>query len=410
MNWVEKEMPIGDIDQLLKDGYEIEVDSPDGWVGVNTFVDKGEHEEYFVETENGYTVRCNSDHLFKTPLGEWISAGDLEIKCMHFKQNRMGGHTVSENSLPKIMTKDGVSNVSVNLTGQKIPIVDIQVNHDNHRYYTAGIESHNTGVGKSLAMCHFAAANLMDNKNVLYITMEMAEEKIAERIDANLLNIKIQDLENAPKDYYTKQIEKVKSRTLGKLIVKEYPTSSAHAGHFRHLLNELKIKKRFVPDMIYIDYINICASSRVKTGSNVNSYTYIKSIAEEIRGLAVEYDVPIFSATQVTRSGFNNSDVELTDTSECIYAEEEVTLIDGSKKKIKDVKVGDQITSNDRYKTVHMVHHSKLKQCYEIKLESGKTIIVSAEHVFPTKRGRISIESGMLSVGDYLNVEKTNAN
>lgn len=259
-----------------------------------------------------------------------------------------------------------------------------------------------TGVGKSLAMCHFAAANLMDNKNVLYITLEMSEEKIAERIDANLLNMKIDDLEKAPRDYYNKQISKVKDKTLGKLIIKEYPTSAAHANHFRHLLNELKMKKRFVPDIIYIDYINICASSRVKAGGSVNSYTYIKSIAEEIRGLAVEFDVPIVSATQVTRSGYNNSDVELTDTSECIFHEEEVTLRDGTKKMMKDVEVGDQITSNDQYKTVHMVHHAKLKQCFKIKLESGREIIVSGDHIFPTKRGRIGILKGGLEVGDYL--------
>ena len=174
-----------------------------------------------------------------------------------------------------------------------------------------------TGVGKSLAMCHFAANNLMDGKNVLYITMEMAEEKIAERIDANLMNVPLDQLIQLPKDTYDKKIEKLRKMTPGKLIVKEYPTAGAHAGHFRHLINELKIKKAFVPDIIYIDYLNICASSRMKgLGSSINTYSLIKSIAEELRGLAVEKDVPIFSATQTTRSGFSNSDVELTDTSE----------------------------------------------------------------------------------------------
>ena len=174
-----------------------------------------------------------------------------------------------------------------------------------------------TGVGKSLAMCHFAATNLMDGKNVLYITMEMAEEKIAERIDANLMNVPLDELINLPKDAYDKKIEKIRAKTPGRLIVKEYPTAGAHAGHFRHLINELKIKKGFAPDIIYIDYLNICASSRVKgLGSSINTYSLIKSIAEELRGLAVEKDVPIFSATQTTRQGFSNSDVELTDTSE----------------------------------------------------------------------------------------------
>ena len=181
---------------------------------------------------------------------------------------------------------------------------------------TLNIALAGTGVGKSLFMCHCAAANLVNNLNVLYITMEMSEEKIAERIDANLLNEPIDMLSMLPKEAYDKKVERVKSKTKGKLIIKEYPTASAGAGHFRHLINELKIKKSFVPDIIYIDYLNICVSSRLKHGSNVNSYTYIKSIAEELRGLAVEFNVPIVSATQTTRSGFTNTDVGLEDTSE----------------------------------------------------------------------------------------------
>jgi replicative DNA helicase len=174
-----------------------------------------------------------------------------------------------------------------------------------------------TGVGKSLAMCHFAASNMMEGKNVLYITMEMAEEKIAERIDANLLNVKVDELVNLPKDMYDKKISDLRQRTPGRLIIKEYPTASAHSGHFRHLINELKIKRNFTPDIIYIDYLNICSSSRTKAiGGTINSYTYIKAIAEELRGLAVEKNVPIVSATQTTRSGFSNSDLGLEDTSE----------------------------------------------------------------------------------------------
>jgi len=173
-----------------------------------------------------------------------------------------------------------------------------------------------TGVGKSLAMCHMASANLLDGKNVLYITMEMAEEKIAERIDANLLNVTLDDLQSLPKDMYDKKIARVKGKTSGKLIVKEYPTASAHTGHFRHLLNELRLKRSFIPDIIYVDYLNICMSSRIKSGSNVNSYTLIKAIAEELRGLAVERVVPIVSATQTTRSGYTSSDIGLEDTSE----------------------------------------------------------------------------------------------
>lgn len=173
-----------------------------------------------------------------------------------------------------------------------------------------------TGVGKSLFMCHCAGANLSIGKNVLYITMEMAEEKIAERIDANLLDISLDQLKDLSKDMYERKINRLQKKTQGKLIVKEFPTASAHAGHFRHLLNELNLKKNFRPDIIYIDYLNICASSRIKANANANSYTLIKSIAEELRGLAVEFGVPIVSATQTTRGGYQNSDVDLTDTSE----------------------------------------------------------------------------------------------
>ena len=181
---------------------------------------------------------------------------------------------------------------------------------------TLNIALAGTGVGKSLFMCHVASAALLDGKNVLYITAEMAEEKIAERIDANLLNVPIQELTDLPKVMFKEKVTKLSQKTQGSLIIKEYPTATAHAGHFRALLNELALKKSFRPDIIFIDYLNICASSRYRAGSNVNSYTVIKSIAEELRGLAVEANVPIVSATQTTRSGYGSSDVELTDTSE----------------------------------------------------------------------------------------------
>jgi replicative DNA helicase len=173
-----------------------------------------------------------------------------------------------------------------------------------------------TGVGKSLFMCHCAAANLTMGKNVLYITMEMAEERIAERIDANLMNVELDRLIGMPKDVYLKKVETLREKTKGKLIIKEYPTASANVNHFSHLLNELKLKRQFIPDIIYIDYLNICSSARMKMGASINSYTYIKAIAEELRGLAVEHKLPIVSATQTTRSGYTNSDVGLEDTSE----------------------------------------------------------------------------------------------
>jgi len=173
-----------------------------------------------------------------------------------------------------------------------------------------------TGVGKSLFMCHCASNNLMMGKNVLYISMEMSEEKIAERIDANLMNLPIQELSNLPKDMYDKKVKSIRDKTTGKLIVKEYPTATAHTGHFRHLLQELNLKKDFIPDIIYVDYLNICASARMRAGASVNSYTMVKSIAEEMRGLAVEFKLPIVTATQTNRQGFTSTDVGLEDTSE----------------------------------------------------------------------------------------------
>ena len=180
---------------------------------------------------------------------------------------------------------------------------------------TLNIALAGTGVGKSLFMCHAGANWLQDGKNVLYITLEMAEERIAERVDANLMDVTIDDLHAMPKDMYESKMSKLQKKTIGKLIIKEYPTASAHSGHFRALLNELSLKKTFKPDVVFIDYLNICASSRFK-GGNISSYFYIKAIAEELRGLAVEFDMPIFSATQTTRSGFTSTDIGLEDTAE----------------------------------------------------------------------------------------------
>ena len=181
---------------------------------------------------------------------------------------------------------------------------------------TLNIALAGTGVGKSLFMCHMASSVLLQGKNVLYITLEMAEEKIAERIDANLLNVNIQDITDLPKTMFDSKVTNLAQKTQGTLIIKEYPTASAHSGHFKALLQELALKKSFKPDIIFVDYLNICASSRYRAGSNVNSYSYIKAIAEELRGLAVEANLPIVSATQTTRSGYGSSDVDITDTSE----------------------------------------------------------------------------------------------
>lgn len=259
-----------------------------------------------------------------------------------------------------------------------------------------------TNTGKTLCKCHLAASFLMQSKDVLYITLEMSETEIAKRIDANILNIPINQLDSVPKSVYTNKAMQLQQKTKGTLIIKEYPTASAHSGHFKSLLNELALKKSFRPDVIFIDYINICTSMRVKSNGVANSYSIVKSIAEELRGLAVEFDVPIITSTQVSRGGFNSTDIDLTDTSECIFVDETVELRNGQTKKICDVEVGDQIKSQDEYKTVMMVHHKKEKECVKVVTQSGKEIIVSKDHVFPTNRGRLSVNRG-LSVGDYLN-------
>ena len=256
---------------------------------------------------------------------------------------------------------------------------------------TLNIALAGTGVGKSLFMCHCAASNLINGLNVLYITMEMAEEKIAERIDANLLDTPIDQLALLPKDIYDKKVARIRSKTQGKLIVKEYPTACAGSANFRHLLNELKLKKNFVPDIIYIDYLNICMSSRIKHGANVNSYTLIKAIAEELRGLAVEFNVPVVSATQTTRSGY------------CLSLDTKV-FVNNQKTSISDVKIGDRIDTFGGQNIVKTVFPITKKKAYKITLANGKNIICSKDHMFPTKDGEKSIKKG-LKVGQYLQVK-----
>ena len=227
---------------------------------------------------------------FDTNVGhDYIENVEERYDFYHTKEDRIAFDLDYFNKI----TKDGVPNKTLNIA-------------------LAG-----TGVGKSLFMCHVASSALVQGFNVLYITMEMAEERIAERIDANLLDVPIDQLDKISKDRFSLMVNNIAKKTTGKLIIKEYPTGSAHSGHFRALLNELKLKRQFEPDLIFIDYLNICASSRMKgMGGAINSYSYIKAIAEELRGLAVEFDIPIFSATQTTRSGYSNSDIGLEDTSE----------------------------------------------------------------------------------------------
>lgn len=259
-----------------------------------------------------------------------------------------------------------------------------------------------TGTGKSLVMCHMAAAHYMFGKNVLYVTLELAEKEVARRIDANILDINLSNINDTmDKEEFDRKIARVKSKTTGKLVIKEFPTGSMNANHLRHVLSELKSKKDTKIDIVYLDYINLCSSTRVKNTA-ANSYTIVKSIAEEIRGLAMEFAIPIVTATQLNRSGMNSSDIDISDTSECIFVDENITLRNGDVIKIGDIKPGHQILSNDKFKTVSLVHHKKIKKCYKITLKSGKTIIVSDEHKFPTNIGRKCIADGLV-VGLKLN-------
>ena len=238
-----------------------------------------------------------------------------------------------------------------------------------------------TGVGKTLIMCHLATGFWLSGKNVLYITLEMSEQRIAERIDANALNVELHDLQKLSKTSYDKKIEAVKNRTTGKLIIKEFPTASAHVGHFRHLLGELKIKKKFVPDVIIVDYLNICSSSRIRGQvASVNSYTLIKSVAEELRGLAVEFNVPIISGTQTNR---------------CLDLNTNVIDENNLSKRISEVEIGDKILSVNGFVTVEHIFPIERKKVFRIKTKSGKEIICSKTHIFPTEAGMKSIESGL---------------
>ena len=244
------------------------------------------------------------------------------------------------------------------------------------------------GVGKSLFLCHFAASTLIQGKNVLYITLEMAEERIAERIDANLLDVSVQDIPKLSKEKFLSKTSQLSKKTQGKLIIKEYPVGTASTSHFKVLIKELEMKKNFIPDIIVIDYLNLCASARYKT-NGTNSYTYVKSISEEIRGLGVEYNIPILSAIQFNR---------------CLGLDTIITKKSGDQIKIKDVKVGDEILSHSGYVEVKEVYPIETQEVYEITTKSGKKIICSDKHIFPTTEGEKTILTG-LTIGDKLFVK-----
>lgn len=298
--WSYSEIEIGACESLLDSKWDVEVTSPDGWVEVDHFINKGDFEEYELSIPSlGKRLYSNLDHLYETDNG-WVKAKDM-----------LEGEF-------RVLCADGnYHTATCRNTGNVVPIVDIHVLHDNHRYYTDGVSSHNTGSGKSLGLCHLASHYLSAGHNVLYITCEMSEERIAERIDANLLDVNIKNIPDMDKDKYFSKLKNISKKTEGRLITKEYPTGSAHVGHFRALIQELKMKKQFTADVIIIDYLNICASSRFKGGSS-DSYGYVKAIAEELRGLAVECNVPMWSATQTNRDGLGASDLDMKNTSESV--------------------------------------------------------------------------------------------
>ena len=313
------------------DAFKIEIDQSD----------KFNDEQYAHAMEilpNIFTKETADDKWLEDTTEKWCQDRAIHNAIMESISIIDGKHkNLTKNALPDLLQKALAVSFDTNVGHDYIENVDQRYDfyHEQEEripfdldYFnkitkgglpnkTLNIALAGTGVGKSLFMCHCAGGFLTLGKNVLYITMEMAEERIAERIDANLLNIPMDQLENISKPILTSKVEDLARKTDGKLIIKEYPTGAAHAGHFRALLNELKLKKNFVPEVIFIDYLNICASSRMKgMGGSINSYTYIKAIAEELRGLAVEFGVPIVSATQTTRSGFSSSDPGLEDTSE----------------------------------------------------------------------------------------------
>lgn len=298
MSWTELEVPIKDIKKLILDGIEVEIDSPDGWVKIDAYVEKGEWEEYVIfDEEDNKVLSCNESHLFETPDG-WVFASSMN-----------NGHEWD------VISSNGVKKVRAEMSGKRIPIVDIQVNHANHRYFANGLSSHNTNVGKSLMMCHFAANNLIDGKNVLYITLEMSHDEIAKRIEANLLNMPVNDIKHLSKTQYIENIAKLKSRTIGKLVVYDDLSGNGNTSLFKRVLDDLKLKKNFEPDVIYVDYLGEMSSSVYKAGS-VNTYVYFKSIAAELRQMAKRLDIAIVTAAQLNRTGFDSSDAGMTQVAE----------------------------------------------------------------------------------------------
>lgn len=299
INGKEKICYISEIEEFLERYSLVEVESPDGWVKVSEYIDKGEYEEYTLVMDNYETtsIKSNAEHLYETTLG-WYSAEQISLI-------EDGIH---------ILTKDGYKLGKVYHDEESlIPIVDITVDHPNHRYYTDGVSSHNTGVGKTFLMCGIAANVLKSGKNVLYLSMEMYSEAIGERIDANLLDLSIEDV-YTDKTRFEKRINHVRQKTNGNLIIKEYPTGTASTADFSRLMDELKIKRNFIPDLVCVDYMSICKSRTVK--NKADKYSYISAISEELRAMASIYNVAVVTGAQVNRGGYAADEIQMTDAAE----------------------------------------------------------------------------------------------
>ena len=270
------------------------VDTPDGFQPITKFYDKGMHGTFKITLENKECLVSTKDHYYETNMG-WVNISQFDDNT-------------------KIRCKSGFSGVKSIIPHEIQSIYDIEVDSEEHRYWSNEISSHNTGGGKTIFKCHMAAEYLKQGKNVMFFTMEMAAERIAERIDANMMKVKVDDIVNIGASTFIKKIDGIKSKTQGRLMIKEYPSTGAHSGHFRHFIRELKIKKKFEPDVIIVDYLNICASARVKSDSN--SYTIIKAVAEELRGLGQEFGCRVWTSAQSNRGGYGNSELDLENVSE----------------------------------------------------------------------------------------------
>lgn len=295
---------IRNIKALLADSSasNLQVKGPNGWVAVVEYVEKGLWQQYVIRTQNGKTLRCNEEHLVQYNGGPMISAKELQL-------------LTSQSIEAHIITDDGPSKATCDKYEIMSPVVDLVLGDDEHLFYTAGIVSHNTNVGKSLMLCQLAADYMLAGLNVVYFTMEMSEEKIAQRVDANLIDVSLDVYQQMPKAWFLKKIEDIKKKTGGRFKVKEYPSSRAHIGHFRHHLLELASQDDFVPDVIIIDYLNITASSRYKP-NQVARHLYVSAVTEEVRGFCQEFNAVGWTATQLNREGFGSSDASITETAE----------------------------------------------------------------------------------------------